>query len=389
MSLPIDEVITPTTSAEVEQAILDLCVTAELPTTSWQSGAVIRTIISIVSEVIAAKSLIEIEIAKGGLGDLTSPEWAKIWAEAIYNIVFVSAEAATGNVDLTNTSATIYSLNPGDLIVANVDTGVTYRNQGSVTIPSSGSVSDVPIQADLVGIIGDAAPGEISVLVTSLVGVSVTNTLAVLGADEESTSSLVARTRAKLASLSPLGPKDAYNYVSETPLASFPPVLGTLLTSTSTPITRARTTADPDTGIINVFLATAEGAPSGADIVLVQLGLDRWAEPWCVSSTAQAAAELVIDITYRVWIHSSLTDVQIKQSIEIALITYFASVPVGGALIDSSGIGKIYVDKLAHVIHAAFANIEVVEIDLPVGDLTLTANQVPVLGTIVAVINFI
>ncbi len=89
------------------------------------------------------------------------------------------------------------------------------------------------------------------------------------------------------------------------------------------------------------------------------------------------------------WIRSSLTDVQIKQSIELALITYFASVPVGGALIDSSGVGKIYVDKLAHVIHAAFANIEVVEIDLPVADLTLTADQVPVLGTIIAVINFI
>ncbi len=378
MPLPIDQVITVTTADEIETEVLSLCATAELSTSAWQDGSVVRTIITILSQVIAAKSELEPEIAKGGLGDLASPEWAKIWAQSIYDVLFVEAASATGTVDLANSSATVYTPAAGELIVANTNSGQTYRNLNALTIPASGSLADVAIQADIVGIAGDAAPGEITTLVSALVGVTVTNPVAVLGADEETTSALVARTRAKLGSLSPLGPKDAYNYVAQTPE----------LAATSTPITRSKTTADSATGEVTVYCATAEGAPISGDIDIVQAALDKWAEPWCVTATAVAANELSVDITYQVWIRTSLTSAQVQTAIELALLHYLASVPVGGVVVPPDD-GSIYVESITHVIHTTFPGIERVLVTIPAADLDLAAYEVPVLGTITPTITII
>src|ERR1700761_1958191 len=105
MSLSITDIITPTAATEVEQEILSLCATGGLPTTSWQPGGVIRELIAIISQEIATKSLVEVQIASGGFGDLTQGAWAQLWAQAIYNVLFVPAAPATGYVTVTNSSA--------------------------------------------------------------------------------------------------------------------------------------------------------------------------------------------------------------------------------------------------------------------------------------------
>lgn len=383
MPVSIEQLIVASTAAEIEAEVLSLCASNGLSTSSWQSGSVIRTIIAILSQEIATKSLVEVEIARGGLGDLSSAEWAKLWAYTIYNVIFVPAAPATGVVTLTNESGTQYDLDPGDLIVAHSVTGKTYRNQdaisilaGSVLVPTE--LVDVAIQSDETGTANDAAPGEITSLVTALVGVSVTNPAAVLGADEETTAALVLRTRSKLGSLSPNGPKEAYNYVAQTPELSV----------TSTPITRSRTVADPVTGEVSLYIATAGGAPTAPDVAVVQAAIEELAEPWCVESTAIAASEIVIPITYRVWIRSSITSLQVTSAIAIALSTYLATIQVGGVLVPPD-TGAVYVEALTYVIHTALPGIERVLVTVPAADVVVAPNEVPVLGAITPTVTFL
>lgn len=395
MPLPFQQVITPTTKEEIQQEILDLCATANLPTTSWQSGSVIRTIIAVISEVMAIKSEVEITIAKGGFGDLTTPDWATLFAEAIYDVFRVLAEPATGTITATNTSLTNYTRNPGELIVAQSTLGshpgVTYRNQDTITIPASGSLANISVASDITGTQADAAAGTVTVLVSSLTGVTVTNPDPILGADDETTVALITRTRAKLASLSPLGPKDAYNYVVTTPFSSFPPISGQSIDDASSPITRSKTTSDPTTGFITVYIANAEGAPTAPDVALAQDAVDKWAEPLCDTATVVAASDLSIDVTYTVNITSSLTTAEIKSAISLALSVYFAMLPIGGVVIpafDPSN-GYVFKESLSNIIHDATPGIKLVTVSLPTTDTLVAVNEVPVLGTILGTVNFL
>lgn len=393
MPLSINDVITATTAAEVQQEILDLCATGNLKVTAWQPGSVVRTMIAIISEVIARKSTMEVEIARGGFGDLASPLWAQLWAQQTYDVDFIPESAATGYVTLTNSSdpPQPYVLEPGDLIIAHAVTGKRYRNQDAVTIAASGDTENVAVAADEAGTDSDAAPDEITVVVApGMPGVTVTNPEAVLGADEETTSALVARTRAKLASLSPNGPKDAYDFVARTQLDKFPAVNGSLLTSTSTPITRTRTAADPLTGAVSVYLATASGAPSPTDVLLVQAGIDRWAEPWCVLATALAAEEVLVPVTYRVFLRTTMTVAQVQATIAVALARYFSTVEVGGVrFADETGMdfGRLYVEEVDYVIHDAVAGVERVVVTDPPTNIISEPWQVPVLGTITGTVT--
>jgi hypothetical protein len=366
-----------------------------LPTTSWQSGAVIRTIIAVMSQVIAIKSEVEVEISKAGFGDLASPDWATIFAQAIYDVVRVLAEPATGFITITNTSISVITKNPGELIVAQDESGahpgVTYRNQDTIVIPALGTLTDVAIASDISGTQADASPNTVKVLVNSIVGVTVTNPDPVLGADDEITSALITRTRAKLASLSPLGPKDAYNYVVTTPFSSFPPIAGQSIADAASPITRSNTVSDPTTGFLTVYVANAEGAPISGDIDLAQDAVDKWAEPICDTATVVAASELTIDVTYEVNLQSSMTSAQIESLISLALSTYFAMLPIGGVVIPSvdPDNGYVFKEPITQIIHDSVPGVKLVSLSLPSTDTLVASNEVPVLGVVTPTINFL
>ncbi len=388
MPLALEDVIAPTAAAEIEAELLSLCATGGLPTTSWQPGGVIRTFIAEVSELVARKSLVEVEIAKGGLGDLASPLWAKLWAQQIYDVIFVPAMAATGAIVATNATATPHDLDPGDLIVAHKDTGKTYRNQEAVTIAASTTTPDIAIAADEVGTASDAQPNAITKVVApgSLIGVTITNPLAVLGADEEATEALVRRARARLGFISPLGAKGAYEFVAKSRLDDpeiFPAIDGTLLVPTSTPITRAKTVLEVSTGDVVTYCASASGPIDPADVDRIQAAFDRWVEPWTVTSRAESAASGSIPISYRAWARTSLTVAQIQTAIAAALARYLSTVPIGGVFIPP-GPSVVYLDSLRFVIRTAVLGVELVEIVSPADDVPIAQNQVPTLGTVTA-----
>jgi hypothetical protein len=285
-----------------------------------------------------------------------------------------------------NASTTEYTHAIGDLIVAHEITGKLYRNVAAVTIAASDTTEDIEIEAVEVGTTSNASVGAVTVIVgPAMDGVTISNPESVLGSDDETKVALIDRSRAKMSALSPLGPKDAYNYVAQTPEYA----------ETGTAITRSTTFADPDTGEVSVYLATATGAPDAPDVAIVQAAFDEWAEPWCTTSTAVAATEVTVAVTYEIWLRSSLTEAQIRLAISNALSVYFAATRIGGVLIPPATEGKIYVGGLEVVIAASTTDAGTaigtvrVTVTLPAADEELANNEVAVLGTVTGTVNYL
>jgi hypothetical protein len=381
MPVSLAEILTPEDRDSVLETLLAVAASLSAPTTSWQEGAPILTLLTTASQKLADLTVVAVEIAKGGFGDLLpSDEWADIWALSRFNVTRIAATQASGLVDLTNTSLSNYTLAIGELIVAHAVTGKTYRNTTAITILATVGLANVPIAADEPGTESNAAPGTITTVVSTLVGVGCTNPLSFVGTDKETTPALVTRARAKLGALSPNGPKDAYNYVATTPELS--PGL-------STPITRTRTIANELTGEVSVYLATSSGAPIAGDVAIVQAAIDTYAEPWGVTATAIAATPNVIAVTYQAWITGSqLTAAQIQTAIGTALAEWFSTLDLGGYVIPPD-TGAVYVDALEQVIGQATPGILRVIVSVPAADVALTPNEVAVLGVITPTITIL
>ncbi len=381
MTALIADILTPSTSDEMLALLLAIAAELDAPTTAWQPGNPILTMMSTAAEMLATLSGVAVDIAKGGFGDLLpSDDWADIWAVSRFNVTRVAATSATGLVNLTNATVTQHDLDPGELIVAHATTGKIYRNTQAISILASTGLNNVAIAADEPGIASNAAPGTITTVVSGGTGVGSTNPLSVLGTDKETTLALVTRARAKLGALSPNGPKDAYNYVVTTP---------ELTPGLSTPITRTRTVASETTGDVSVYLATASGAPSGGDVTIAQDAIDTYAEPWGVTATAIAATPSVVAITYQAWISGSqLTSAQIQTAIESALATWFSTLSIGGYVIPPD-TGAVYVSSLEQVIGQSTPGILRVVVSVPAADVVLTANEVATLGTITPTITLL
>lgn len=380
MAVALTDLVTPVAQSAMLTQLLGIANTLGLPTTSWQAGQPLRTMLNTVAQKLADFSSVAVAITQGGFGDLLpSDGWADIWAQSRFNVQRVQAVAATGLVALGNTSVTTYTLAIGDMIIAHATTGATYRNIAALSVPPGG-VASVAIQADVVGTGSNASPGTVTTVVSSYPGVTSTNAASVLGGDAETTLALVTRARAKLGALSPNGPRDAYNYVATTP---------TLSVGLSSPITRTRTVADPATGLISVYLATASGAPVAGDVTIVQTAINTYAQPWCVTATAIAATPHVVPITYTAYVKGSqLTSAQIQTAIGNALATWFSTLAIGGYVIPPD-TGAVYVDALQQVMGAATPGILRVVITVPAATVVILSSEVATLGTVTPTITFL
>ncbi len=380
MTYSLDDILTTYDRDEMLALLLEIADAQGQPTTSWQTGQPLLTMMTTAAQKLADLSEVTVDIAKGGFGDLLpSDAWADLWAQSRFDVTRVPAAEATGLVDISNASLTQYDLDPGDLIIAHTTTGKTYRNVDTISILPSVGLADVSIAADEPGIASNAAPAAITTVVSSLVGVTVTNPLSVLGTDQETTTALVARARSKLGALSPMGPKDAYDYIARSPEFS----------DTSSPITRSRTVSSVTTGNLSVYLATATGAPTAPDVAIVQDAIDTYAEPWGTTATAIAATPHTIAVTYQVWVSGSqLTAAQIETSIGDALAAWFASLDLGGYVIPPD-TGAVYVDSLAQVIGQSTVGILRVSVTLPAATVVLTPDEVAELGTVTATITLL
>lgn len=371
------DLTTPATRAEVQASIYEVLTTLGVNTSSWQEGAVVRSIIVGVSAVLAAFSSLQANVAASGFLDLAEGDWLTLCARYVYGVDRIEATFAAGSVTLTNGGGGIYSADVGDLIVANPTTGKTYRNDASFTL-SGGQTLVVPVVATEAGSASASASGAITALVTSLLGVSVTNAAALTALDAERDPALRLRCREKLGALSPLGPWDAYAYAARNAKRS---------TGETTGITRTRVLKD-GYGNVTLVVANATGAVGGTigntatDLGAVDEAAQLTAAPLAVTLGTQSAVAVAVPVVYSLYAYntSGYSDEQLAEFVLTALQEFFSAQPVGGALLaPGDATGYLYVDALRAAMSRAVPETFHVVLSLPAADVALTSTQVATL----------
>lgn len=395
--MTLDELVQPLTPAQVEASILSAMAGKGLPTSSWVPGAVVRTIVTAVAIVIAAVTALIALIARSGFLGLARGPWLDLVASHVYGVDRIQESFATGVVRVTNvTGVGAFSIALGDL-VAKVGSpafsnhrafGRTYRSTAAFTLPAvPGAFVDVPVRADEAGADSSAAPDTITTFVTTMVGCSVTNAVALVGSDGELDPALKARARAKTGVLSPNGPRDAYAYIATTARRADGTAIG---------VTRVRSRPD-GVGGIDIYVADPDGTVTGTvgdlgtDLGVIDRDIQEQAVPLCVTARVASATAEAIAVSYAVWVDTTagLSDEQLEALVSQALADYLAMVPIGGELIPSIAGGYVYRSVLAAAISRAVGTEHLIRLDLlsPASDVPVSPTGAPVLGTLTAVVH--
>lgn len=377
----LSDLTTPLTRDQVKASIYNVLNIVGVDTTSWKPGAAVRTMITGSSVVMAAFSTLQAKIASSGFLELATDEWLTLVARYVFNEERLEATQATGIVTLTNAGGLTFVLDPGDVVLLNPDTDKTYTNDDAINL-GPGDVLDIAITSEEFGAATSSTPNTIVQLVTTLLGVTVTNAASVVGQDAEEDPILRIRCKEKLGSLSPNGPWDAYSFVARK---------ATRLDGTTIGVTRVRVTKD-GFGHVEVYCATATGGVTGTsgdpntDLGAIHDAIQHQAAPLSITENTHSAVAIVLPVTYTATMYntSGLSEQQIKDAIASALTAYFPLQPIGGNVV--GGVGYIFQDAVRTVIGASLSQIFHVVVTLPAGDTVLGISDVATLGTVTGTI---
>lgn len=379
MSANLLDLIVEETKAQIYAFALTVAQGLSLDTTTWRAGDPTRSLYWVLAEKLEAWEGVTADFIKAAFLDYATGDMLVIHAYQQFGYVADPATAASCTVLLTNTGGGQFTIDVDDLTAKNTATGKTYRNTTGGTLDPSGTLS-LTFVADEVGSASNSAVGEIDDLVTTLLGVVVSNTTAAVGTDAESEASIRDGCRAKLDSLSPNGAAGAYAYVAT----------NSALTG-DTETTRVRVYGDSDTGDVSVVLAGAAGAVSGGSVTLVEAAILEWCTPLTITPAVVSASNVSIAVTYTVYLYQrvSQTDTEVKATIAADLLDAFTSRPIGGDVI-SPASGKIYASFIESVIRSAYPDDTFhVVMSAPASDTALTTTQVATLGTVTGTVNFV
>lgn len=374
MTVTIASLFAVRTRAQLLALGLEIAEDIGLNVTSWQTGDPTRSTYVFLSGVFETLEEIAVDFIKGGFIGEASGDNLTLAAREERNVERVEATYAGCTLTLTNASGGNYPLEAGDVIAKSTTSGATYTSTSGGTLAPLGTLT-IDVVADVAGSGSNAAIGEIDDLVTTLLGVTCSNADAATGLDEESDESLVQRCDDKLASLSPNGPRDAYDYVAR----------NSDLTGIDT-ITRSRTVHDSDTGDVTVYIATAAGTASGPEVTAVEAAEVEWAAPLCITPTVVSASAVAVPVTYEVWLYDSVnkTEAEVEEAIEAALTAFFAARPIGGDIKAPAATGKLWVAMIRKTIASVFAASDTIDVVVtaPAGDTALAISEVATLGAI-------
>jgi len=364
------------------------------PTTAWQPVQVDRTTLAVMAQLGANFSSVVNLLAQGAYASYAAlmvdangnpiTAWMDLRGIDQYNVTRLAATYAScdsSGFGLTNSTSTAYTFGPGQLHFqqASAPGQPTYTNSASITIAAN-ATTPVALIADVVGSGSTAGPGTITTMLTPIVGVSIqvgANTASLVGQDAETNAHYLQRCQAKLGTLSPNGPASAYLFIAESILDPTQPFYNAALSQSITKVTTVDSPA-----LVLVYVANADGAPSGADVAIVDAAIQAWCVPSGTTAIVAGATNVVIPVTATVYVPAAkgYTSSQVQTDISDALAAYFETVPIGGLTDASSGV--LPQSALIGVIWGAVPGITAVTMGSPTGDTSLGLTQVAILGTV-------
>jgi phage-related baseplate assembly protein len=382
MSFSIFTLFTPETAERIFDIGIGLAKLVGLPVDSWRTGDPTRALYKHLATKLAAVDQTVANLARSAVlsvltqaasaGDAGAIAWLKIVALEQFGIeaqeATFAASAAGQGVLLTNTGGGRYPVDPGDITFKSSITGKTYHNTtGGLIAPGPGTTLLLEFVADEAGSDSTVAANEIDTLVTTKLGIVITSSAAAVGLDEESPDSIYQRCKDSLGSLSPNGPKDAYRYVA----------LNAKLTGI-TSVTRAIGIDNLD-GTISIYIANPTGSATGGEVSAVQLAIDKWATPNCVTAIVGAAVGVTVNVAMTVAYGGSLSDPDLQTAIASKIAAKLAALDIGGTALTSGAKGvprDLFIEAARQV-----AGVTAVTLTTPAGETVLASDEVAIPGT--------
>lgn len=264
--LTFAQLTTPVTQDQALSTLVDWLAAAGFNSRSWQSGSTQLTFLTAFARGYSKVTEMVSTLAKAGFNETAEGEWATRFARSNYDNERVPASTTRHLMQFAcSSNAGPYPQAAGKIVVS--DGTRTYRlvNDDTypiVTIPSGGSVSMV-CEAEVAGAAGNVAPGTITRMITTFVGVDCTNTsILKAGTDEEQTTRLRERNRTKWANLSIEVTADGCRYLA-------------LSASAEVQKTYIEDTNPRGAGTVDVYVFGYDRPVSPDGVTLVQLALDK------------------------------------------------------------------------------------------------------------------
>jgi uncharacterized phage protein gp47/JayE len=377
-TLTLTELLAAVPLADWKARIVSVSARVGLKTTNWADGGFTRTVVALFAQFYAIGGDIVRIIAAGGYLDHAEGNWLTLLAWNGFGVERIQATyaSAVGGITLTNTGGGLYVLEPGDLIVAHFTTKKTYRNTtGGTLSPGVGQKLTLDLVAEEAGSDSGATVGAITGLITTNLGVTVSNEVELAGLDEESDVALRQRCRDSRAASSVGGTKRAYEYFAKSAVRA---------NGTSIGVTRVRVMPALGDGTLTVYIAGAGGAITAPDVAIVQAIFDAQVNPHGLDATAVSATNKPIDPPVTVWIPASLglTTAEAQKAVHDALREYVWSLPIGGTIIPPTG-GRVYWRALLAVAAGAIPGTLKAQMASEV-DVTVADGEVPVWAGVAA-----
>lgn len=305
----------------------------------------------------------------------------------------IKATFASTLVTFTNASNTPYDIAPEamtlarfgspDVTYTNVDDPTIYVDAGGTFRLNPGVSKDLPVSALSPGNYSSASIGEISVLVSQLIGVTVTNAAPAIGNDRENPEVYRDRCRAQAAATSPNGAPDAYRYLSRANVDGTPLLLNDG-SGVAVNITRVYVSQSSASGIVDVYYADDDGPAGVTDVATANENIlgTVIAVPDCITFTGLAAIAVDITVTWAVKYRTkfggkAIDGADVHAAIVAALTALFSSIPIGG-FDQVAGAGVVYIELLRGTVLGAHPAIYNTTLSSPVGDTAIALGNVAV-----------
>ena len=343
MTTTLADLVTSDTQPEVLALELAILTALGLPTTAWQPIQAIPLVLATNAQIAADYSTNVAFLAQGGYSSYAAlmvdgkgnpvTSWMDLIAQQNYNVIRNQLTVSTGPVPLSNTGGTSHPFTPSSpLRFQNPTTGATYATTGTGSVAAS-TITNVTVSADaaFAGIIGTTGAGATLAMLTPLVSVTVLPLVtSLVGTGQETNAALLARGQAKIASISPNGPSQAYEYIAKSLPVGAPSAVPPYTVSAT--ITRADPQSTPGTGVVSLAVANASGPPSAPDLAAVNAAIQNQVVPTGVQCSVQAATTFNLALAFTVVIraNANLTAAQALTNIDDALANYCATFPIGG-----------------------------------------------------------
>jgi uncharacterized phage protein gp47/JayE len=367
--MTITQLITTPTRDEIFDQLITWLVNMGLPADQWRRGGVARSILRVVaSSYIVLATMITL-IAKAGFLDTATGDFLTLLAYYVYGVTRQQATFASGEILATNAGGGTFILGIGDLVVQNTITKKTYKNTIALTLSPGDTDIPIEVEATELGTASNATAGQVTTLVTSLDGVTVTNATPILGIDAWTDEILRAACLAKRGALSLLGPRGAYEFAIRTALNDGSPVN----------VNRWSISPSSSKGIVTIVLASPTGAVTVGDEAAVEERIEEIARPDTVRVNTSSASVGSSAKSLIVWAKAvdGLSAAEIEELVQAAVDGMVSVYPIGGFKKPPSTAGFLYDDEIrasANGAHPSIFSVETTpDTDISVPDGTVAA----------------